>query len=137
MDAAAEKAGCSEHAMRWLIQTDGIETESICGDKSMLTFRRIHPATLDSFANDLFSHARLDEAMGTWGVKFSDWVTKHTHGRLNRQLRWKDLISSIQAGKLKLYKSVEVPIELDQLFLCAEDLANFCDKRRSSNQCFL
>lgn len=137
LDSAAVKAGCSKNAIRGLVQTECIPTGSICNDKSKLTFRRINPSALQDFASDLFSLARCEAEQVAGGIKFSDWVTRHAHGRVNRHLRWRDILSSIRAGKLTLYKSVEVPDELDQLLLCAEDLANVCDKRRSSHQCFL
>lgn len=135
--SAATNAGCSVNAMRGLVRSDSIPTGSICINPGRLTFRRINPAALYDFLSDLFSRAHCEEDLATDGVKFSDWVTKHAHGSLNRHLRWKDILSSIRAGKLKLHKTVEVPTKLDQLFLCAEDLNSVCDKRRNSHQCFL
>jgi hypothetical protein len=137
LDSAAAKAGCSLNAMRGLVQTDSIPTGSICSDRRRLTFRRISPAALEDFVGDMHSFARQVDVQIAGGTKFSDWVTKHAHGRIHRHLRWKDILSSIRTGKLHLYKTVEVPTELDQLFLRAEDLYCVCDKRRNSHQCFL
>jgi hypothetical protein len=137
LHSSAARVGCSVQALRGLVQTACIPAGSIWIDPRRLAFRRVHPAALEDFVSELISLARCEVAQVTGGIKFSDWVTKHARGSVNRHLRWRDILSSVRTGKLTLYRAVEVPTELDQLFLCAEDLAIVCDKRRSSHKCFL
>jgi hypothetical protein len=136
-ESAAKVVGASFQAMRGLISANCLRTESICRDTSRLTFRRVHPDELRSFASEMFALAQpWDISNVPEVVKFSDWVTSHAHGREYRYKRWIDILQSIRAGRLPLYSSIAQPEKLDQLLLADQDLASVTDKRRLRHQCF-
>lgn len=136
ISSSAIKAGCSELAMRGLVRANCIPSESINRETRSLTFRRIQPKSIDQFQNELFSIACYDMKQIEAGIHFSDWETRRFDSRVNQHLIWRDILAAIRINKLKLYKAVATPTELDQLFICDKDLIVIRDKRRSNRACF-
>jgi hypothetical protein len=135
LDYAAKMMGCSTRAMHDLIRMNLIASQSICIDPAQITLRRVYPEDLNEFSNGLFSLSHFTEDLTKIDVKFSEWNMKHWHAGGHSQSRWQDIFSAIRAGKLKLYRSVQVPWALDHLLLEAKELDLFSDKRRSRLKC--
>jgi hypothetical protein len=132
---AASRAGCSVGAMQGLLAMKLLPSTSIFIEPVPMKSRRIYPEDLQNFVFELFSRACCLDEIPPTHIKFSDWVTKHSHGRNSRHLRWRDLFDALRNGKLELHKSSDAHTLLDQLFIDAEAVAIICDKRRGSRKC--
>ena len=130
VQGAAQFLGCSEDAIRGLVQSKCIASATVLQGG----FRyRLSPVELSKMAARLFGLAsRVSKGLAVDRVYFSAWVQGPY--RTETAGRWRVLLEAIRTNDLKVYSADATPVQLSDLYLLSADLERALSRARAGRK---
>lgn len=124
---AATHAGCSEHAMMGLVHSKLVRAVRPLLIRRGVDGVRVRQGDWQEFTAHLFGAAEFENEHRFRRVYFSDWGSGKNLIRISRKLR--KMMAAIKEGRIRVFKAVEHPTALDELYVAPKDLIKVLDLR--------
>ena len=127
IEASAVRAGCTVHAMKGLVHADCIGSYRPLPIRFGPSGTRVRPADLQEFMKTLFDAAEFESEHRFRRVHFSDWGSGKHLIKIAR--KWRRMLAAIKEGRIRIFKEVEHPTALEELYAAPTDLVKMLDLR--------
>lgn len=122
IETAAVKAGCTLWAMKSLVLAGCIGADRLLPIQRGPSGARVRLADRQEFMRVLFLAAELESEHRSRRVYFSDWGVGKDLIRVAR--KWQRVMAAIKEGRIRVFKTVEHPTALEDLYVAPKDLVN-------------
>jgi hypothetical protein len=129
LETAAMRVGCTEHAMKGLVRSECISAVRPLPIRRGPDGVRVRPGEWQKFAAYLFSAAQLESDHRSRRVYFSDWASSKNLIKTAR--KWRKMLAAIKEGRIRIFKAVEHPTALEELYVAPTDLVKVLGLRAS------
>lgn len=120
IETAAVKAGCTVWAMKGLVLAGCIGADRLLPIQQGPSGARVRCADRQEFMRFLFLAAEFESEHRSRRVYFSDWGPGMDLIRVAR--KWQTILAAIKEGQIRIFKAVEHPTVLEDLYVAPEDL---------------
>ncbi|MGJ7537722.1 MULTISPECIES: TniQ family protein [unclassified Variovorax] len=127
IETSAVRAGCTVQAMKRLVHAECIGAYRLLPIRLGPSGTRVQPADLQELMRRLFHAAEFESEHRFRRVYFSDWVSSKNLIKTSR--KWRRMLAAIKEGRIRIFKAVEHPTALEELYVAPADLVKVLDLR--------
>jgi hypothetical protein len=127
IETAAVKAGCTVWAMKSLVHARCIGADRLLPIQLGPSGARVRLADRQEFMRVLFLAAEFEGKHRSRRVYFSDWASGKELSWVVR--KWQRILAAIKEGRIRIFKAVEHPTALEDLYVAPEDLVKVLGPR--------